>query len=198
LCASAIAHAGEAALRATREGVQTLGGHGFITDYPIERWYRCAPRSPRSTSTPPPRGGVRLNGGAMTIELASPARPSDCASACASGRCSQARPLAREADRRHAAPEGADAVLAACPVGHRLPAAQHSRAVRSTRRSGRRLLLVTALVQEAIAYGDGWPLWTNGGSIGQNVVKGMGTPEQKERWVGGTRARRDAVRRVPR
>jgi alkylation response protein AidB-like acyl-CoA dehydrogenase len=42
LTRSAIAHAGEAALRATREGVQTLGGHGFITDYPIERWYRCA------------------------------------------------------------------------------------------------------------------------------------------------------------
>jgi alkylation response protein AidB-like acyl-CoA dehydrogenase len=42
LTANAIAHAGEAALRATREGVQTLGGHGFITDYPVERWYRCA------------------------------------------------------------------------------------------------------------------------------------------------------------
>jgi alkylation response protein AidB-like acyl-CoA dehydrogenase len=42
LCAGAIAHAGEAALRATREGVQTLGGHGFICDYPIERWYRGA------------------------------------------------------------------------------------------------------------------------------------------------------------
>ena len=39
--ANAVAHASEAALRATREGVQTLGGHGFITDYPIERWYRC-------------------------------------------------------------------------------------------------------------------------------------------------------------
>jgi alkylation response protein AidB-like acyl-CoA dehydrogenase len=42
LTANAVAHASEAALRATREGVQTLGGHGFITDYPIERWYRCA------------------------------------------------------------------------------------------------------------------------------------------------------------
>jgi alkylation response protein AidB-like acyl-CoA dehydrogenase len=41
LCANAIAHAGEAVLRATREGVQTLGGHGYICDYPIERWYRC-------------------------------------------------------------------------------------------------------------------------------------------------------------
>ena len=42
LTSNAIAHASEAALRATREGVQTLGGHGFITDYPVERWYRCA------------------------------------------------------------------------------------------------------------------------------------------------------------
>ena len=42
LTGSAIAHACETALQATREGVQTLGGHGFIADYPVERWYRCA------------------------------------------------------------------------------------------------------------------------------------------------------------
>jgi hypothetical protein len=42
LTANAIAHASDAALQATRDGVQTLGGHGFIADYPIERWYRCA------------------------------------------------------------------------------------------------------------------------------------------------------------
>ncbi len=42
LIGSAIAHASECALQATREGVQTLGGHGFITDYPVERWYRSA------------------------------------------------------------------------------------------------------------------------------------------------------------
>jgi alkylation response protein AidB-like acyl-CoA dehydrogenase len=98
---------------------------------------------------------------------------------------SQARPLAREADRRHAAPEGADAVLAACPVGIGFPlrATPDSPLAEAFAADGS--YLVTALLQEAIAYGDGWPLWTNGGSIGQNVVKGMGTPEQKERWVGG-------------
>jgi alkylation response protein AidB-like acyl-CoA dehydrogenase len=30
------------ALQATRDGVQVLGGHGFITEYPVERWYRSA------------------------------------------------------------------------------------------------------------------------------------------------------------
>jgi acyl-CoA dehydrogenase len=97
----------------------------------------------------------------------------------------RARPLAREADRRHAAPEGADAVLAACPIGVGFPIrySPDSDCAKAFEADGR--YLVTALVQEAIAYGDGWPLWTNGGSIGQNVVKGMGTPAQKERWVGG-------------
>lgn len=31
-----------AANAATREAMQTLGGHGFLTDHPVERWYRCA------------------------------------------------------------------------------------------------------------------------------------------------------------
>jgi alkylation response protein AidB-like acyl-CoA dehydrogenase len=42
LTRSCVARASEVSLQATREGVQTLGGHGFITDYPVERWYRCA------------------------------------------------------------------------------------------------------------------------------------------------------------
>jgi alkylation response protein AidB-like acyl-CoA dehydrogenase len=98
---------------------------------------------------------------------------------------SRVRPLAREADRRHAAPEGADAVLAACPVGIGFPLRARPGDELSQAFAADGAYLVTALIQEAIAYGDGWPLWTNGGSIGQNVVKGMGTPEQKERWVGG-------------
>jgi acyl-CoA dehydrogenase len=98
---------------------------------------------------------------------------------------SQARPLAREADRRHAAPEGAEAVLAACPVGVGFPLRNVPGGALEDAFAADGSYLVTALVQEAIAYGDGWPLWTNGGSIGQNVVKGMGTPAQKERWVGG-------------
>ncbi len=95
------------------------------------------------------------------------------------------RPLAREADRRHAAPEGADAVLAACPIGIGFPIRYPANGPCAEAFAADGSYLVTALVQEAIAYGDGWPLWTNGGSIGQNVVKLMGTPAQKERWVGG-------------
>ena len=42
LCARVLVRCGEVALQATREGVQTLGGHGFIREYPVERWYRAA------------------------------------------------------------------------------------------------------------------------------------------------------------
>lgn len=31
-----------AATTATRDAIQTLGGHGFLADHPVERWYRCA------------------------------------------------------------------------------------------------------------------------------------------------------------
>lgn len=99
---------------------------------------------------------------------------------------SQARPLARDADRRHAAPEGAEAVLAACPVDlahlseHKKPGSRWAAAFEADGP-----YVVTALVQEAVAYGDSWPLWARAGSIGQNVVKTMGTPAQKDRWIGG-------------
>jgi alkylation response protein AidB-like acyl-CoA dehydrogenase len=42
LTTSCVTRACAVAVQATREGIQTLGGHGFITDYPVERWYRCA------------------------------------------------------------------------------------------------------------------------------------------------------------
>jgi alkylation response protein AidB-like acyl-CoA dehydrogenase len=38
----AVSYACAAATRATRDAVQVLGGHGFITDHPVERWYRAA------------------------------------------------------------------------------------------------------------------------------------------------------------
>jgi len=40
--ARAVAYASEVALEATRDSVQTLGGHGFIKDHPVEIWYRSA------------------------------------------------------------------------------------------------------------------------------------------------------------
>jgi alkylation response protein AidB-like acyl-CoA dehydrogenase len=42
LCRCVVGRCGEVALQATRDGVQTLGGHGFIREYPVERWYRAA------------------------------------------------------------------------------------------------------------------------------------------------------------
>lgn len=35
-------YAGEVAAEATRTAVQTLGGHGFIVEHPVELWYRTA------------------------------------------------------------------------------------------------------------------------------------------------------------
>jgi alkylation response protein AidB-like acyl-CoA dehydrogenase len=37
---SAINYAGAVAAESARDALQVLGGHGFITDHPVERWYR--------------------------------------------------------------------------------------------------------------------------------------------------------------
>lgn len=42
LVAEAVARAGRAAMDTTRTAVNTLGGHGFISDHPVEQWYRAA------------------------------------------------------------------------------------------------------------------------------------------------------------
>ncbi|TGD85930.1 hypothetical protein BayCH28_19790 [Mycolicibacterium sp. CH28] len=39
---AAVAYASENAAETTRLAVQILGGHGFMTDYPVEQWYRTA------------------------------------------------------------------------------------------------------------------------------------------------------------
>ncbi len=38
----AVNYVGKVATDCTRDSLQVLGGHGFITDHPIERWYRTA------------------------------------------------------------------------------------------------------------------------------------------------------------
>ncbi len=40
--AQALDYACRVAVEATRQAVQTLGGHGFIRDHPVELWYRSA------------------------------------------------------------------------------------------------------------------------------------------------------------
>jgi alkylation response protein AidB-like acyl-CoA dehydrogenase len=42
MVAPAIAYATQIASTVTRDCVQVLGGHGFIADHPVERWYRAA------------------------------------------------------------------------------------------------------------------------------------------------------------
>jgi alkylation response protein AidB-like acyl-CoA dehydrogenase len=39
---AAVSYACENAAETTRNAVQVLGGHGFMTEYPVERWYRTA------------------------------------------------------------------------------------------------------------------------------------------------------------
>lgn len=39
---AAVAYASENAAETTRHAVQVLGGHGFMTEYPVEQWYRTA------------------------------------------------------------------------------------------------------------------------------------------------------------
>jgi NAD(P)-dependent dehydrogenase (short-subunit alcohol dehydrogenase family)/alkylation response protein AidB-like acyl-CoA dehydrogenase len=184
--ANAIAHASEAALRATREGVQTLGGHGFITDYPIERWYRCAaalaaidfdPRRPRRRSSERRRHDDRARISRATEALRERVREWSVQSGAPARARGRPPPRRARGRRRRARGVPGRASASRCAAQPGSPLDEAFRADGS--------YLVTALVQEAIAYGDGWPLWTNGGSIGQNVVKGMGTPAQKERWVGG-------------
>jgi acyl-CoA dehydrogenase len=41
-CTQAVSHAHEAAARVTEEGVQILGGHGYMQDHPVEKWMRDA------------------------------------------------------------------------------------------------------------------------------------------------------------
>jgi len=41
-CASAFLEAAEQSLFVTPNGVQVLGGHGFMQDYPAEKWMREA------------------------------------------------------------------------------------------------------------------------------------------------------------
>ncbi|GAB3082039.1 acyl-CoA dehydrogenase family protein [Nocardioides zeae] len=39
---AAVSYASENAAETTRNAVQVLGGHGFMTEYPVENWYRIA------------------------------------------------------------------------------------------------------------------------------------------------------------
>ena len=91
----------------------------------------------------------------------------------------EARPLAREADDRHALPEGWSKVLDGCPVpvGRTdIPGAPPIPAFPDGEK-------VTLLVfYESVNYGDPWVMTAIGGGIGHLPVKKVGTPEQIERW----------------
>jgi len=91
----------------------------------------------------------------------------------------EARPLAREADDRHALPDGWSKVLDSCPVGvgrTDVPDAEPIPAFPDGEK-------VTMLIYyENLNYGDPWVMTAIGGGIGHLPVKKIGTPAQIEKW----------------
>jgi alkylation response protein AidB-like acyl-CoA dehydrogenase len=100
----------------------------------------------------------------------------------------EVRPLAREADRTHAPPRGADKVLENCPI-QVSPLAMAADAKPSDRvpRGGTDGTHVVALtLMEEVTYGDIWPMNLQpGAGLAHKVIPLLGTPEQVDRWVGG-------------
>lgn len=100
------------------------------------------------------------------------------------------RPLAREADRLHAPPPGAEQALAACPIDVNplvladLPARREGDLV--ARPGGRGSHVLALMLMEEMSYGDVWPLSAMKGSgFTHKIVPMLGTPEQVDTWVGG-------------
>jgi len=91
----------------------------------------------------------------------------------------EARPLAREADDRHALPADWSKVLDSCPVpvGRTdIPDAEPIPAFPDGEK-------VTMLVfYENVNYGDPWVMTAIGGGIGHLPVQKIGTPEQIAKW----------------
>ena len=91
----------------------------------------------------------------------------------------EVRRYARQADTDHAPPANWRQIVATCPVhlGTSDPRPDMPRAKFPDGYWVRNLVST-----ESLAYGDIWVSSALGGSIGQLVVQGMGTPEQIERW----------------
>ena len=103
------------------------------------------------------------------------------------------RPLAREADALMNYPD-ADEVKEAleacptsvCPMGYQEVHESQDNSEAWMQALGHGPNVVANLAQEEIVYGDHW-LWQllPGGRLAERLISKIGTPEQKERWVGG-------------
>lgn len=91
----------------------------------------------------------------------------------------QVRPHARQADTDHAPPSNWHEIVATCPVslGKGDPRTELERL-----RFDDGYWVKNLVTTEALAYGDHWVSFVLGNGIGHLVVRGMGTPEQIERW----------------
>jgi acyl-CoA dehydrogenase len=91
----------------------------------------------------------------------------------------EVRPHAREADRRHGAPEGWQKILDTCPV----PLGRSDRRdIGPPPKFAEGRWVRELVTTESLNYGDHWISNVLGSGIGHLVVKLMGTPEQIERW----------------
>jgi alkylation response protein AidB-like acyl-CoA dehydrogenase len=99
----------------------------------------------------------------------------------------EARPLAREADRTHAPPQGADAVLNACPLKvSPLALAAGAPDGGPPEVPENSTHLAALMLMEDVTYGDVWPMnLQRGAGLAHKLIPLLGTPEQVEHWVGG-------------
>jgi acyl-CoA dehydrogenase len=89
------------------------------------------------------------------------------------------RPLARDADTRHARPDDWSRILDSCPV----PLGRAGRGADDALPEVPDGKWIQALAfHESLNYGDTWMFGSLGNGIGHLVVEAMGTPEQVSRW----------------
>ncbi|MCX4428901.1 acyl-CoA dehydrogenase family protein [Streptomyces mirabilis] len=97
----------------------------------------------------------------------------------------ECRPYAREADEKHAPPANWAEILDTSPVP--LGRADKPEAA-PVPEFDEGHYVSTAVITEAIVYGDIWVVPALGGGIGSLVVEAMGTPEQIAKWYDPVKA----------
>ena len=199
-CASAFVEAAEQAMFVTPNGVQVLGGHGFMQDYPVEKWMREARAlgllrggvdaaredagarargrgAARSRSRSPARGPER-GLPHRRRDRAAPRRASARSAPPRSAR-SASRPTASGARRRPIIRSSRSSCRSAS-AARAGPATSRRRgdaAARAAREGSARAALCQA---EELAYWDrGVAVSFPGPGLGEPPVLSMGTPEQK-------------------
>lgn len=88
------------------------------------------------------------------------------------------RPLARQVDIDHSAPESWPEIFDSCPV----PLPRWDRPDQNAPDFADGRWVSDLVLHENLSYGDCWPVWQISSGIGDRVVQAMGTPAQIDRW----------------